>query len=73
VTEAVEYPPSKHEDMTPNFIRVPEAHACNPSYSGGSDQEDRVLKPAGANSSGDPILKNLSTKRGWWSGSRCRP
>jgi hypothetical protein len=23
------------------------AHACNPSFSGGSDQEDRDLKPAG--------------------------
>jgi hypothetical protein len=25
---------------------VPVAHACNPSYSGGRDQEDRGLKPA---------------------------
>jgi hypothetical protein len=24
------------------------AHACNPSYSGGRDQEDRGLKPAQA-------------------------
>jgi hypothetical protein len=29
------------------------AHACNPSYSGGSDQEDHGLKPAQANSSRD--------------------
>jgi hypothetical protein len=35
----------------------------NPSYSGGRDQEDRSLKPAWANSSGDPISKTLSTKR----------
>jgi hypothetical protein len=27
------------------------AHACNPSYSGGSDQEDHGSKPAQANSS----------------------
>jgi hypothetical protein len=27
------------------------AHACDPSYSGGRDQEDCVLKPAQANSS----------------------
>jgi hypothetical protein len=27
------------------------AHACNPSYSGGRDQEDRGSKPAQANSS----------------------
>jgi hypothetical protein len=26
------------------------AHACNPSYSGGRDQEDHGLKPAWANS-----------------------
>jgi hypothetical protein len=25
----------------------PVAHACNPSYSGGRDQEDRGSKPAG--------------------------
>jgi hypothetical protein len=39
------------------------AHACNPSYSGGRDQEDRGSKPAQANSSRDPILKNPSQKR----------
>jgi hypothetical protein len=33
------------------------AHTCNPSYSGGRDQEDHSLKPALANSSRDPILK----------------
>jgi hypothetical protein len=27
------------------------AHTCNPSYSGGRDQEDHSLKPALANSS----------------------
>jgi hypothetical protein len=27
------------------------AHACNPSYSGGSDPEDCSLKPAQANDS----------------------
>jgi hypothetical protein len=39
------------------------AHAYNPSYLGGSDQEDRSSKPAQENSSGDPILKNPSQKR----------
>jgi hypothetical protein len=39
------------------------AHTCNPSYSGGRDQEDRSLKPAQANSSQDPIFKILNTKR----------
>jgi hypothetical protein len=36
---------------------VPVAHACNPSYSGGRDQEDLGLKPAQANSSWDPISR----------------
>jgi hypothetical protein len=27
------------------------AHVCNPSYSGGRDQEDQNWKPAGANCS----------------------
>jgi hypothetical protein len=33
------------------------AHVCNPSYSGGRDQEDHGSKPAGANSSTRPYLK----------------
>jgi hypothetical protein len=40
------------------------AHICNPSYSGGRHQEDHGLKPAWANSSRDPILKNLSQNIG---------
>jgi hypothetical protein len=36
------------------------AHAYNPSYSGGRDQEDHGSKPAQANSAQDPILKNPS-------------
>jgi hypothetical protein len=43
--------------------RVQVAHTCNPSYSGGRDQEDCSLKPAGANSSQDPISKTPNTKR----------
>jgi hypothetical protein len=39
------------------------AHARNLSYSGGRDQEDHCSKPAWANSSGDPILKNHSLKK----------
>jgi hypothetical protein len=39
------------------------AHTCNPSYSGGRDQEHCDLKPAPANSSGDPTSKNTSQKR----------
>jgi hypothetical protein len=40
------------------------AHICNPSYSGGRDQEDQGLKPAQANSSARPYFKkNPSQKR----------
>jgi hypothetical protein len=39
------------------------AHACNPSYSGSTEQEDCSSKPVLANSSGDPILKKATTKR----------
>jgi hypothetical protein len=40
------------------------AHTCNPSYSGGGDQEDQVLKPAQANKSQDPISKIFNIKKG---------
>jgi hypothetical protein len=40
------------------------AHSCNPSYSGGSDQEDCSSKPTWANSLTDPISKNPSQKTG---------
>jgi hypothetical protein len=47
------------------------AHACNPSYSGSKDQWDCSSKPVWANSSCNPILKNLITKKlGWWIESR---
>jgi hypothetical protein len=38
-------------------------HACNPSYSGGRDQEDCGLKPAWANSLHEPISKKPTTKK----------
>jgi hypothetical protein len=40
------------------------AHACNPSYSGGRDQEDGSSKPAWENSSLDSVSKNPSQKIG---------
>jgi hypothetical protein len=56
------------------------AHACNPSYSGGRDQEDLGSKPAQANSSRDYVentghikellewlkVKALSSKPQYW-------
>jgi hypothetical protein len=44
---------------------VPVAQACNPSYSGGRDQEDCGSKPAWANSFQDTFLKKPFTKKGW--------
>jgi hypothetical protein len=49
---------SKH-----NITWVLVAHTCNPSYSGGRDQEGCTSKPAWANSLQDPILKMPFTKR----------
>jgi hypothetical protein len=40
------------------------AHTCNPSYSGGRDQEDHGSKPVQANSLCDPILKKNHHKKG---------
>jgi hypothetical protein len=40
------------------------AHAYNPSYSGGRDQEDHDSKPAQSNSARDPISKKPITKIG---------
>jgi hypothetical protein len=45
--------------------RVPVAHTCNPSYSGGSDQEDHSSKPAWANSLKDLISKKPFTQKDW--------
>jgi hypothetical protein len=44
------------------------AHACNPNYSGGRDQEDQGSKPALANSLKDSISKKAITKQGWAGG-----
>jgi hypothetical protein len=46
-----------------SFSWVLVAHACNPSYSGGRDQEAHGLKPAWANSSERLYLKNPFTLR----------
>jgi hypothetical protein len=46
-----------------NWSWTPVAHACNFSYSGGRDQEDRDMKPAWASSSGDHISKKIHHKK----------
>jgi hypothetical protein len=50
-----------------SLSQVPVAHACNPSNSGGRDEEDCGLKPTWANSLRDPVSKNTQPKKGWWS------
>jgi hypothetical protein len=42
---------------------VPVAHAYNPNYSGGRDQEDFGSKPAWANCSVRPYLKEKKKKK----------
>jgi hypothetical protein len=42
--------------------QTPVAHTCNPSYSGGRDQEDHGSKSAWGNSLQDPISKKPFTK-----------
>jgi hypothetical protein len=53
------------------------AHVCNPSYSGGRDEEDHGLKPAQENSLQDPISKIPITKRAGGvaqgEGAECKP
>jgi hypothetical protein len=44
--------------------KVPLSHTYNPSYLRSKDKE-----PAWANSLQDSISKNLTYKKGWWSGS----
>jgi hypothetical protein len=59
-----------------SLSQAPVIYACNLNlnYSRGRDPGGSQLKPVWANCSGDPILKDLfSNKKGWWSGSRCRP
>jgi hypothetical protein len=47
-----------------SLCQAPVAHACNPSYSRGRDQEDHSSKPVQADSLRDPISKkNPSQKR----------
>jgi hypothetical protein len=56
----------------PSMSQVPVAHACNPSYLGGRDQEIHGSKPAQANNSQDHISKIPNTNQGWQSGSSDR-
>jgi hypothetical protein len=48
------------------------AHSYVSSYSGGRDQREAGLRPTWANSSRQPILKILNTKKDCWSVSSGR-
>jgi hypothetical protein len=50
--------------QTKTNSQVPVAHGCNPSYSGGRDQEDHGLTLAWVNSSEGPYLEKAFTKIG---------
>jgi hypothetical protein len=43
---------------------VPVAYTCNPSYSGGRDQEDQDSKPAWPSSSERPYLEKKKSQKG---------
>jgi hypothetical protein len=45
-------------------LLVPVAHTCNPSYSGGREQEDCGLKPAWENSLPRPYLEKTHQEKG---------
>jgi hypothetical protein len=57
-------PVSKKAKADLGTSEMPVTHACNPSHSGGRDQEDRSSKPAQVHSSQDPISKKPITKKG---------
>jgi hypothetical protein len=49
----------------PRKLRIswtPVTSTCNPSYSGGRDQDDSGLKPAWANSSARPYLEKTPSQ-----------
>jgi hypothetical protein len=48
----IQYPTKREEN---SLSQAPVAYACNPSYSGGRDEEDDCSKPPITNSSRDPV------------------
>jgi hypothetical protein len=45
------------------------AHACNPTYSGGRDQEDCSSKPVQANSLRETLSQKYPSQKKWGEGS----
>jgi hypothetical protein len=52
--------------------QVPEAHSCNPSYSGDRDQEDRALKPNLEQIFPKTLFQNTQPKKGLTERLKCR-
>jgi hypothetical protein len=65
-------PVSKHKKQNEKTGVGSKLQGCNPSYSGGKDQEDHGLKTAWMNISTDPILKIPNMEKDWCSGSSGR-
>jgi hypothetical protein len=63
-----------HKVLTIKSSWGPMAH-CNPSHSGSRGQEDHSTKPDWGKKSGKLYREKTlhKKKKGWWSGSRCRP
>jgi hypothetical protein len=55
----------------PGWVLV--AHTCNPSYSGGRNQEHPGWSQPRQIVHETLSWKNPITKKGWWRGLRCRP
>jgi hypothetical protein len=74
--QSPEFEPQSHQKQTNKKARKVLAtmtYTYNPSFSGSRDQEDRSSRPAWANNLRDLISKKPIIKKGWWSGTRCRP
>jgi hypothetical protein len=55
--------------LNTHTIQAMWANICNPSYSGGRDQEDHSSKPDQANNSGDSMGGSGGKGVVWWNGS----
>jgi hypothetical protein len=62
VNKGDNFPTGSEEIKKPIGFWVSMAHACNPSYSGGRDQEDCGMKPTQANSSARSYLEKTLRK-----------
>jgi hypothetical protein len=62
MSESLGLPGTTPQTKNKNQSQALLAHTCNPSYSGGRDQENHSLKPEQESSSPDPISKKKNKK-----------